>query len=54
MSSTFEIEIAPSGENGIQLDYITLGMKKGCSSMAKNIRLWATTRLQATRDRRTG
>ena len=28
MSSTFEIEIAPSGENGILLDYITFGMKK--------------------------
>jgi hypothetical protein len=29
MSSTFEIEIAPSGENGILLDYTTFGMKKG-------------------------
>jgi hypothetical protein len=28
MSSTFEIEIAPSGENGILLDYTTFGMKK--------------------------
>jgi hypothetical protein len=28
MSSTFEIEIAPSGENGILLDYITFGVKK--------------------------
>jgi hypothetical protein len=28
MSSTFEIEIAPGGENGILLDYTTFGMKK--------------------------
>jgi hypothetical protein len=28
MSSTFEIEIAPSGENGILLDYTTFGFKK--------------------------
>jgi hypothetical protein len=28
MSSTLEIEITPSGENGILLDYITYGMKK--------------------------
>jgi hypothetical protein len=28
MSSTFEIEIAPNGENGILLDYTTFGMKK--------------------------